>query len=86
LSGSTFFEDREEQEYRRNIVIGISYFILASLLKCNLKVGGSVLKDEPSFDLQYAATLHVGEFVTALQTKECFARYFLHVWHNFSWS
>jgi len=58
------------------MVIGISYFILASLLKYSLKVGGSVLKDEPSFDLQYAATLHVDEFVTALQTKECFARYF----------
>ena len=32
---------REAQEYRRNMVIWISYFILASLLTCYLKVGGS---------------------------------------------
>ena len=52
-------------------MIWISYFILASLLTCYLKVGGSVLNDEPSFgfDLHYAATLHVDEFVVSLQTK-----------------
>ena len=52
-------------------MIWISYFILASLLTCYLKVGGSVLNVEPSFglDLHYAATLHVDEFVVTSKTK-----------------
>ena len=68
------------------MVIRISYFILASLLTFYLKVGGSVLKDEPifGFDLHYAATLHVDdEFVTAFQTKNASQDISCKVGHNF---
>ena len=68
------------------MVLRISYFILASLLTFYLKVGGSVLKDEPifGFDLHYAATLHVDdEFVTALQTKNASQDISCKVGHNF---
>ena len=61
----------------------ISNFIVVSFLISNLKVGGSVLNEETSSSLQYAATLHKDNFGCTIQTTQASQESFCMFGHHF---
>ena len=65
------------------MMMRISNFFIASLLTSILKVGGSVLNDETSFGLQYAATLFKAYSDSTIQTTPASQDSFCMFGHHF---